>query len=209
MLETQLPLPLLSSLLFTLMGPIALLPAFAAATRDAPPALRRRIALVAFAASLGAVSIAVFIGASTMQAWRTTPAALIVAAGVILALTALRNIFGTPSAPSANDGKQPPPSLTTGLTPIAIPGIVTPTGVAVLIIFVSYFPTMAEKIAIMGAVFAIMLANLGAMLAAHWFMRWIGIAPLIVLGAVFGVLQVAMGVEMIMSGLIRSRLIGG
>ncbi len=52
-----------------------------------------------------------------------------------------------------------------------------------------------------------MTVNLGAMLIAHWFMRVVGMAPLVVLGAVFGVLQVALGVEMIFSGLSRSGLL--
>lgn len=46
-----------------------------------------------------------------------------------------------------------------------------------------------------------MLANLLAMLSAQWFMRVIGPTPLTVLGAIFGVLQAAMGVDMIVSGL--------
>ena len=88
--------------------------------------------------------------------------------------------------------------------PIAIPGIVTPVGVAVLIIFVSYFPALADKLAIMGVVAAILTLNLGAMLVARWFMTNVGAAPLLVLGAVFGVLQAAMGVEMLISGLTLS-----
>jgi multiple antibiotic resistance protein len=58
----------------------------------------------------------------------------------------------------------------------------------------------------MGVVGAIMLLNLGAMLGAHLFMERIGAPSLLVLGAVFGVLQAAMAVEMIISGLTLSRL---
>lgn len=92
------------------------------------------------------------------------------------------------------------------LTTIAIPGIVSPISVAVLVIFASYFPTIHDKLVIMSLVAAIMIVNLLALLAADLFMRSIGTAPLIVLGAVFGVLQVALGIEMISSGL--GRLLG-
>jgi multiple antibiotic resistance protein len=204
--EPQLPLALLASLLFTLMGPIALLPAFSAATDGATPALRSRIALVAFMSALVTLGFAVFAGANAMSAAGTSQASLIIAAGVILTLTALRNIFGDIPNGKSGGADAPRLSLGTGLMPVAIPGIVTPTGVAVLIIFVSYFPSIGQKLAILGAVVAIMVANLLAMLSAHWFMRKIGPAPLLVLGAVFGVLQAAMGVEMVISGITRSRL---
>jgi len=134
----------------------------------------------------------------------TSAPSLIIAAGLILLFTAFRNIFGARGGEGS--GPKAPPTEALGFIPIAIPGIVTPVGVAVLIIFVSYFPSTTDKLAIMGVVGAIMLLNLGAMLSAHLFMERIGAAPLLVLGAIFGVLQAAMAVEMIISGLTLSRL---
>lgn len=204
MMSDALPLTLLGSLLFTLMGPIGLLPLFASATAGADRGLRRRIAVTAFLVALGTLAAAVLVGASAMAKAGTSPSSLIIAAGLILTLTALRNLLGyVPAAKGDRDAK---PSAAIGFMPIAIPGIVTPVGVAALIIFVSYFPSAADKIAIMGVVGGIMLLNLGAMLGARWLMERVGPAPLVVLGAIFGVLQAAMGVEMLMSGLALSRL---
>jgi multiple antibiotic resistance protein len=45
-----------------------------------------------------------------------------------------------------------------------------------------------------------LLLNLAGMRYAHVFMARIGMTPLLVLGAVFGVLQVALGVEMMANG---------
>lgn len=204
MTSGSLPLPLLASLLFTLMGPIALLPLFASATAGADGKLRRRIAVTALLVALGTLAAAVFVGAGAMAKAGTSPSSLIIAAGLILILTALRNILGL--APAAKVDQATEPSAALGFMPIAIPGIVTPVGVAVLIIFVSYFPATGDKLAIMGVVAGIMLLNLVAMLGARWFMERIGAAPLLVLGAIFGVLQAAMGVEMLMSGIALSRL---
>ncbi len=151
--------------------------------------------------------VAVFVGAGAMAGVGTSRSSLIIAAGLILTLTALSNIFGAGAA--AKDAQPGPPTAALGFMPIAIPGIVTPVGVAVLIIFVSYFPSMADRLAIMGVVTAIMVLNLAAMLGARWFMARVGAAPLLVLGAIFGVLQAAMGVEMLVSGIALSRLSGG
>jgi multiple antibiotic resistance protein len=205
MTSTGVPLPLLGGLLFSLMGPVALLPLFASVTAGADRRLRLRIALTAAVVATVTIAVAVFVGAGAMARLGTSPSSLIIAAGLILLLTAFRNIFGTGAG--ASDTRSNPPTTALGFMPIAIPGIVTPVAVAVLIIFVSYFPSDADKLAIMAVVFAIMMLNLAAMLGARLFMERIGSAPLVVLGAVFGVLQAAMGVEMIISGLTRSRLL--
>lgn len=205
MTSAALPLPLLGSLLFTLMGPIAIMPLFAAATAGADARLCRQIALRAYLVSLATFAVAVFVGAGAMAGVGTSSSSLIIAAGLILTLTALRNIFG--AAASAKMDQPTSPTTALGFMPIAIPGIVTPVGVAVLIIFVSYFPALADKLAVMGVVAAIMTLNLGAMLIARWFMTHVGAAPLLVLGAVFGVLQAAMGIEILISGLSLSRLV--
>jgi multiple antibiotic resistance protein len=204
MADATLPLPVLGSLLFALMGPIAVIPLFARVAGAADSATKRKIAFTAYAVALVTLALAVFVGAGAMAAAGTSPSSLIIAAGLILILTALRNIFGSASAEPAP--APTPPTAALGFSPIAIPGLVTPMSVAVLIIFVSYFPTMADKVAIMGVVLAIMTVNLGAMFAAGWFMRVIGPAPLLILGAVFGVLQVAMGVQILISGVTRSPL---
>jgi multiple antibiotic resistance protein len=199
-----LPLVLLASLLFTLIGPIALLPTFAALTGSIDRAMQMRIALVAAATALVTFALAVFIGAGAMARAGTTPAALILAAGLILLLTALRNIF----APGQGRASRPPeaPGASLGFAPLALPGIVTPAGVAIVIIFASYFPSLSDRLAILGVIALIVTANLAAMLLSHAFMRHIGPAPLQVLGAVFGVLQAAMGIEVLLSGLARSPL---
>jgi multiple antibiotic resistance protein len=206
MSDIALPLPVLGSLLFTLMGPVAAMPLFAGATAGADFSLRLRIALAAYGTALITLAVAVFIGAGALAGWGVAPSSLTIAAGLILTLTAIRNVTGGGQA--SPPAERAPPTIGTGFSPIAIPGLVTPVGVAVLVIFVSYFPSPDDKLAVMGVAAGLMTLNLGAMLAANWFMRVIGPAPLLVLGAVFGVLQVAMGVQWIVSGIMRSPLAG-
>lgn len=205
MASSGVPLPLLGALLFSLIGPIALLPRFAAVTAGTDRALRLRIALTPAGTATLTIAVAVFLGAGAMASAGTSPSSLIIAAGLILLLTAFRNIFG--AGGGAGGGQTAAPTTALAFMPIAIPGIVTPVGVAVLIIFVSYFPSVADKLAIMGAVGGVMLLKLAAMFGARLFMERIGKGPLVVLGVVFGVLQAAMGVEMIISGLTLSRLL--
>lgn len=203
MTDSTMPLAVLTGLLFTVMGPIAAMPMFAAATAGADSRLQRQIAFRAYLMALITLAIAVFVGSGVLVNWGVSPASLIIAAGIILTLTALQSIFGVRKD---EDSGKAPPSLSLSLSPIAIPGLVTPMSVAVLVIFVSYFPSPADKMSVMAAAAGIMTINLAAMLGAGWFMRVIGPSPLIVLGGVFGVLQAAMGVNMIVSGIMRSPL---
>jgi multiple antibiotic resistance protein len=203
-MDDAVPLGRLALLLFTLMGPIGLMPAFDAATTGRDKAQRRRIALQVLVFSLTGLALAVFLGTAVMARVGTTPPSLIIAAGAILAITALRNILaagagGSPAAPGP--APEALPRWMPALSPITVPGIVTPVVVAVLVIFTTVFPSTSSRLAILAVAVGLMVVNLVAMLGARWFMSRIGMAPLLLLGAIFGVLQVALGIEFLADGI--------
>lgn len=186
-------------LLFNLMGPIGLIPAFAALTAKMSEqdrgAMARRAAFLAFIS----LALAVFVGAAMLQSWSISNGSLIFAGGVIVTLTALLPIVsrGGEAAPHAAETQSP---RQLAVSPLAFPIMVSPRAVAVLIIFVAYFPTTAGKLTVLALAGLMLLLNLLGMRYAHAFMEKIGMTPLLVLGAVFGVLQVALGVEMMANG---------
>lgn len=203
-MDESLPIGRLALLLFTLMGPIGLIPAFDAATagRDSPA--RRAIALQVTLLALVALGLAVFLGTAVMARVGTTAPSLIIAAGAILVITALRNILaaGQPVAGAPPPGRpEALPRWMPALSPITIPGLVTPVVVAVLVIFTTAFPATGSRLVILGVAASLMVVNLFAMLVARAFMHRVGVAPLLLLGAVFGVLQVALGIEFLADGL--------
>jgi multiple antibiotic resistance protein len=204
-MDDILPLGRLALLLFTLMGPIGLIPAFDAATAGREARERRHIALQVFVFAAIGLSLAVFLGTAVMGRVGTTPPSLIIAAGVILIITALRNILSAGSggapAPAAHTASEALPRWMPALSPITVPGIVTPVVVAVLVIFTTVFPEAPSRLAILAVAVGLMVLNLFAMLGARAFMHRIGVAPLLLLGAVFGVLQVALGVEFVTDGM--------
>lgn len=187
-------------LMFNMMGPIALIPTFAGLTAGMDAPVRKAVARRAALLALAALAVAVFLGAGALQSWEISKGSLILAAGVIMTLGVLKSMFfahpketGTPGA-----AKNP---MDLAVSPLAFPTIVTPQAIAVLIIFVAYFPSIEAKLAMFAVAVVIMIINFGAMHAAHWFMAKVGMVPLLVLGAVFSVLQVALGIEMISNGL--------
>jgi multiple antibiotic resistance protein len=186
-------------LLFNMMGPIGLIPAFAHITAGMDQPTRTAVARRAAGLAFIALFLAVFLGAVMLGAWSISNSSLILAAGLIMTATALLPIIwsGGAAAP-ASTSKQTPEQL--AVSPLAFPSMVTPRAVAVLIIFVAYFPTMEGKLTVLATAALVLLLNLAGMRYAHVFMEKIGMTPLLVLGAVFGVLQVALGVEMVANG---------
>jgi multiple antibiotic resistance protein len=202
-LDEALPLGRLALLLFMLMGPIGLIPAFDGAMRGRDSRDRRRVALQVTIFALVALGLAVFLGTAAMARVGTTTPSLIIAAGTILTVTALRNILAAGRPVAALEPATPPqalPSWMPALSPITIPGLVSPVVVAILVIFTTSFPEPGQRVAILGAAVAVMALNVLAMLGAEAFMHRVGLAPLLLLGAVFGVLQVALGIEILSDG---------
>lgn len=187
-------------LLFNMMGPIGLIPAFAGLTAGMDQATRNGVARrAAWLASIALV-LAVFLGAAMLGAWSIGNGSLIFAAGLIVTATALLPLLGAgggaPGPTAAS--KRTPEQL--AVTPLAFPTMVTPRAVSVLIIFIAYFPTLRDKLTVLAVAGFVVLLNLIGMRYAHSFMEKVGMTPLLVLGAVFGVLQVALGVEMMANG---------
>lgn len=205
---TDLPLSQLALLLFMSMGPFGVIVSFDAQTRDQPPAARRRIAVQAFAVALIALALAVFLGRSSMARVGTSQGALVISAGAILVVTAMRSVLFSGSAPAPAPAPSPEPGWMPAVMPIAVPGMVRPVAVAILILYTLGYPATEQRLAIFAVAASILAMNLIAMLAARSFMARIGMAPLLVLGAVFGVLQVALGVEMLLDGLRIAGVIG-
>jgi multiple antibiotic resistance protein len=187
-------------LLFNIMGPIGLIPAFAQITARMDQGTRNSMARRAAGLAFIALFLAVFLGAAMLAAWSIGKGSLIFAAGLIVTATALLPIvWGGGGAPAPAAAAQKTPEQL-AVTPLAFPNIVTPRAVAVLIIFVAYFPTTEGKLTVLAVAGLVLLLNLIGMRFAHMFMERIGMTPLLVLGAVFGVLQVALGVEMMANG---------
>jgi multiple antibiotic resistance protein len=187
-------------LLFNMMGPIGLIPLFAGLTTGMDDPTRTSVARRAAGLSFIALFLAVFLGAFMLSAWQISNGSLIFAAGLIVTSTALLPIVwaGGGASLKTSSSQQTPAQL--AVSPLAFPGIVTPRAVGVLIIFVAFFPTLEGKLTVLAVAGLMMLLNLLGMRYAHWFMQNVGMTPLLLLGAVFGVLQVALGIEMMVNG---------
>ena len=93
------------------------------------------------------------------------------------------------------------PDVKLAFTPLAFPTIVTPYGIAAVIVFATLARGQPEaEVMVAGIVLLILALDWAAMLFAETILKWIG-TTLQVFAVVLGVTQVALGLQLIMHSL--------
>ncbi len=200
----QFTLPQVFALLFLMLGPFKIIGPFWKITQGAEPAFVRSLALLATAFSSIALLLAAVLGERLLGNFGVSLPMLALAGGIILFLNALQATlqqFSVPTAePAPPFGHAPQSIPRLALSPLAFPTIVTPYGIAALVVFLALSPAVADRLQLAGAVLAIMLLNLVVMLLTRHIVRVL-LVVLIILGAVLGVVQVALGLQIIFRSL--------
>lgn len=198
------PIPLaeMFTFFFLMLGPLKILGPFLQITRKGDSLFARHLAFRSFAYSCVALLLAAFVGGSSLHNFNIPIPVLAVAAGVVLFLVALKTVMQQFDASTEESPKTYEPDLRYALFPLAFPTIVTPYGVAAVIIFMSLTPGYLIKCEIYAALFGLMVLNLAAMLFAKPIVKFLGV-PMLLLDTVLGVIQVALGLSIIFAGLRR------
>jgi multiple antibiotic resistance protein len=198
----QFPLIYVLTFLFLMLGPFKIIGPFAKITKGADAALTRQLALQATLFSSIALLVAAFIGEYILTRYGIPLPILALAAGIILFLVALQNILQQFAPPTSHSEivTAPTPTLKQALTPLAFPTIVTPYGIAATIVFLAFSEDLQGRLAIGAGVLVIMLLNLIVMLNVRRIGPVLNIS-LAILGAVIGIIQVALGLQIINNSL--------
>lgn len=202
----EVPLDKLFVLLFMMTGPLRVLPGFAAITANLDTPTCQRLALRATLFASAGVILAIFIGHTVLKSWGATPEALAAATGLLLLVTSLQSLLGWPGVKFSPTTPEVTPQRL-ALSPIAFPTIIPPFAVGVLILFGAYFPNLESQLKMLGMTLGLLVVDYFAMRYAKPIMATIGSSPLQVLGAVFGVLQLSLAIQMVFWA-IRSGLLG-
>jgi multiple antibiotic resistance protein len=148
----------------------------------------------------------------TLQKWGISVGALLITAGIILFLVALQPVLAgyksrEPRVEATTVTTSSVPSLSElALSPLAFPTIVTPYGLAMLILLITLYPLSAGGLSILGVAGSVLVLDLLVMLCADRLAKSRFFTPgLGIVGSVMGILQVALGVQAAVDGL---RLLG-
>jgi multiple antibiotic resistance protein len=185
---------------FLMLGPIKILGPFVQITRKADAALTRRIAIRSFLYSCAALVLAVVVGEEFLRKFNIRVPVLAIAAGIILFLVALRAVLEQFDMDPDATPKQYEPDMRYAASPLAFPTIVTPYGVATVIVCMALTPDYLDKVGIYFVLLGLMVLNLVAMLFARSILKYLQM-PLMVFGTVIGIIQVALGLSITFRGL--------
>ena len=189
------------TLLFLMLGPFKIIGPFAQLTKGADDRQAHRIAWLSIVFASGALLVAGLLGRSILDSYRIPVPVMALAGALILFLVALKNLLAQFETHADGDRPvAPAPDLKVALMPLAFPTIVTPYGIAALVVLMAVSPDTQGRWVIGGIVVAIMLANLVIMMLARKILPVMGIV-LPILGAVLGVVQVALGLQIINNAL--------
>jgi multiple antibiotic resistance protein len=187
---------------FLMLGPIKIIGPFAKLTQGADRRLAHQIAWRAILFASLALLVAALLGESFLEKYNMPLPVLALAGGIVLFLVALQAILQQFTPPTRSEGQAAPATLSMAITPIAFPTIVTPYGIAALIVFIALSPDWPGKLVIGVLLLGIMLLNVAAMLLARHILHFLGVF-LQILGAVLGIIQVALGLQIILNALQR------
>jgi small neutral amino acid transporter SnatA (MarC family) len=188
-------------LLFLMLGPIKILVPFVEMTRGTDASFQRHLATRALLFSAAALILAGALGRNILENFSIPVPVLALTGGLVLFLVALQTILQQFSGPERLPPPPRVPELRMAITPLAFPTIVTPYGIAAIIIFIALAQDDgALRLTVAGVTFSILLMDWLAMLFAHVILRWFG-PVLQVFAVVLGVTQVALGLQVILRSL--------
>lgn len=189
------------TLFFVTLGPLKVLGPFAQQTHGLTPATVRGIAFRVFGLSLFAVGMGGLLGRALALNWQISMPALLISTGVIFFLVALQVVLEQYEPPKEAAASTLPAEPMAAALKVTFPTVVTPYGIAALIAFLAATQVSVPATLIWGILFGVMVLNLIAMLCAHAVMHGVLLLGMRVLGAVLGVLQVALAVQIILLAL--------
>lgn len=196
--------------LFVTLGPLQLIVPFAQRTQSFSAPVTRQIAVRTAAIAALVVVGGGFLGSQMISAWQVSVGSLTLAAGIIFFLVALRVLLHQyePARPPAlaEHGPSDPTSAALGLIfPVAL----TPYGIAGVIVLLTTSGDLQRTLVILGLLMLVMVLDLLAMMFARNILKGPAMIVLKLVGAVMGVLQVALSIELIHTGMQSSGLLSG
>jgi multiple antibiotic resistance protein len=187
-------------LLFITLGPLKLLGPFMQLTRDLDEAKLKQIAARAFVIAVIGVVVGGFAGRILVENWQISAAALTLAAGIMFFLVGLSLVLEQYQPVHAAPAPLPEAPMAAALR-VAFPVVVTPYGIAAVIALLVNSHDAARTAGILAILVGVMVLNLLAMLYVRRIMGGVIVLALQIVGAVLGVLQVALAVQFILRGL--------
>jgi multiple antibiotic resistance protein len=186
---------------FMLLGPKMLIGSFAELMKGADVRLKRDVAIRGTVIAAALCAFVTLTAGMFLSKYRISIDAVRIAGGLVLLTSSLLAIFHKGHSSDPLSGT--PTALQIATSPVAVPMIVPPAGIAALLMFAAFaphIPGLAQAIAISLAI--IMVMNFLVMYFIDLIMKTPGLKLfLILLGSVLVFMQAALAIQMILTAL--------
>jgi multiple antibiotic resistance protein len=189
---------------FVVIDPPGCAPIFAGLTSGADAAHRRSMALRSVAIAAAILLFFALLGEDLLEKLGITLAAFRIAGGIMLFLIALEMVFERRTARRehrAQEVSASPEAEDISVFPMAIPMIAGPGSIASAMLLMARSDGLAESLAVIAALGAILLLTLIALLAAGPLMRLIGHKIEAMITRLLGVILAALAAQFVIDGI--------
>lgn len=183
-------------LFFITMGPVKSLGDYAARTAHLSAPDRRALAARVFVVSAIAVLAAGLVGGTLLKNWHISPQVLQAAGGLVFLLVALRLLLSQyASAPPAPGT----PGAKVSAAELAFPVTVPAYAIAAVIVMVATSQEVSRTAAVLGLAVVVLLMDAFVLAFIQRIVNTLGTLTLSIIGAILGVMQVALALQLILS----------
>jgi multiple antibiotic resistance protein len=195
---------------FTIVDPIAMIPATLATTAHLTPEKRR---LIVDRAAIVAALVALFMGVAGNALLRylgVTLAAFTIAGGVLLFLISVDMVFGRPIGAKAtpSEEREASASENPAVFPLAIPMLVGPGTMATIILLMNLAHGDRVSYAIVFASFGLAIFSAWlCMRASEYLGRLLGKTAIHVITRLLGIILAGLAVQFVLNGLVRAEVV--
>lgn len=201
----NLSLGFIFAIFFLTLGPLKLIPTFYGATAELDQKTRIGLALKSTGLAFLILVGATIVGTALATNWRVSREALLVTGGLLLLIGSLKTLSHVLAPTAEHAPPTDPPakrSISIVVSPLAIPGVITPWGLVALLLFVGVAEDQHQLGGVVAMLVLNMVLNIICMIFAGPIMRTVGLPAMSVLGWVFSILQAALGVTFLFRGLV-------
>ncbi len=189
---------------FVIIDPPGCAPIFASLTHDCPPAERRKMAIRSVLIAAGILFFFGLFGEDLLDALGISLAAFRIAGGIMLFLIALEMVFEKRTQRRenrANEVNATPEIEDISVFPMAIPMIAGPGSIASIMLLMARSDGLEQSLVVLGALAAILLLTLVALLAAGPLMRLLGHRLEAMITRILGVVLAALAAQFVIDGI--------
>jgi small neutral amino acid transporter SnatA (MarC family) len=183
------------------MGPKVALVPFLDLTAEMEQDTQKKVARQMVLTAVGVALILVLLGGFLMKLLHFTPGALSIAGGIVFMLLALHMIVSSGKSEDHQEKASNRDPMKTALYPLAVPYLLNPAGIAVIVIAsgdadsVPMYAILIGLVLLMGVIDMLVFGNIGKLA------KYLDPSRMVVTEVVFGVLLAALAVQLVLDGL--------